>query len=146
MTGTHSVLAGRRVQVRVGDTATTIAGAQSDLSPPGNRANWFALTSAGSGVENGERPCHNQSMTKAELHELVDRLPDGAVDGAAVLLGEISAGRIDPEQAWFWTQEWQAKEREADDDLAAGRIASYESDEEFLAVLDERTKPLDADA
>jgi hypothetical protein len=34
-------------------------------------------------------------MTKAELHELVDRLPDGAVDGAAVLLGEISAGRID---------------------------------------------------
>jgi hypothetical protein len=85
-------------------------------------------------------------MTKAELHELVDRLPDGAVDGAAVLLGEISAGRIDPEQAWFWTQEWQAKEREADDDLAAGRIASYESDEEFLAVLDERTKPLDADA
>lgn len=48
-------------------------------------------------------------MTKAELHELVDRLPDGAVDGPAVLLGEISAGRIDPEQAWFWTREWQAK-------------------------------------
>ncbi|HEX5308893.1 MAG TPA: hypothetical protein VFW38_07410 [Solirubrobacteraceae bacterium] len=85
-------------------------------------------------------------MTKAELHELVDRLPDGAVDGAAVLLGEISAGRIDPEQAWFWTQEWQAKEREADDDLAAGRVSSYASDKEFLAGLDERTKPLDADA
>lgn len=33
-------------------------------------------------------------MIKAELHQLVDRLPDGAVDGAAVLLGEISAGRI----------------------------------------------------
>jgi hypothetical protein len=67
-------------------------------------------------VENGERPCDNQSMTKAELHELVDRLPDGAIDGAAVLLGEISAGRIDPGQAWFWTPEWQEKEREADDD------------------------------
>ncbi|MGD0455965.1 MAG: hypothetical protein ABSB69_20460 [Solirubrobacteraceae bacterium] len=84
-------------------------------------------------------------MTKAELHELVDRLPDGAVDGAAMLLGEISAGRIDPEQAWFWTQEWQAKEREADEDLAADRVTRYESDEELLAALDERTKPLDAD-
>jgi hypothetical protein len=96
--------------------------------------------------ENGPRPCDNHGMTKAELHELVDRLPDGAVDGAAVLLGEISAGRIDPEQAWFWTREWQKQEREADDDRAAGRVMTYENDAEFLAALDERTKPLDADA
>jgi hypothetical protein len=32
-------------------------------------------------------------MTKTELHELVDRLPEGAVDGAAILLEEISDGR-----------------------------------------------------
>jgi hypothetical protein len=95
---------------------------------------------------NGAPTCDNRGMTKAELHELVDRLPDGAVDGAAVLPGEISAGRIDPEQAWFWTREWQAKERDADDDLTAGRVSSYESDEKFLADLAERTKPLDADA
>jgi hypothetical protein len=85
-------------------------------------------------------------MTKAELHELVDRLPDGAIDGAALLLEEISEGHIDPEQAWFWTHEWQAKEREADADRAAGRAVRYESDEELLAALDERTKSLDADA
>jgi hypothetical protein len=85
-------------------------------------------------------------MTKAELHELVDRLPEGAVDGAAILLEEITDGRIDPEQAWFWTREWQAKEREADDDLAAGHGTTYASDDEFLAALDERTKPLDADS
>jgi hypothetical protein len=97
-------------------------------------------------VESDTHPCHNQSVTKAELHELVDRLPDGAVDGAAILLAEISNGRIDPEQAWFWTREWQAKEREADDDLKAGRVTRYENDDAFLAALDERTKPLDADA
>jgi hypothetical protein len=85
-------------------------------------------------------------MTKAELHELVDRLPEGAIDGAAIMLGEISAGRIDPEQAWYWTREWQAKECEADDDRTAGRVSRYESDEDFLTALDERTKPLDADA
>src|ERR1700759_2070107 len=86
------------------------------------------------------------SMTKAELHELVDRLPEGAVDGAAILLEEISDGRIDPEQAWFWTREWQAKERKADDDVAAGRGHTDRSEDEFLAALDERTKPLDADS
>jgi hypothetical protein len=85
-------------------------------------------------------------MTKADLHQLVDRLPDQAVDGTAILLEEISVGRIDPEQAGFWTHEWQEKEREADSDLAAGRATRYESDEDFLAALDERTKPLDADS
>ena len=85
-------------------------------------------------------------MTKAELHQLVDQLPDGAVDGAAILLEEIADGRIDPEQAWFWTREWQEREREADEDLAAGRMTRFEGDEEFLAALDERTKSLDADA
>jgi hypothetical protein len=85
-------------------------------------------------------------MTKADLHQLVDRLPDGAVDGAAILLEEITDGRIDPAQAWFWTREWQAKEREADEDLAADRGDTYASDDEFLAALDERTKPLDADS
>jgi hypothetical protein len=85
-------------------------------------------------------------LTKADLHQLVDRLPERAVDGAAILLEEISDGRIDPEQAGFWTGDWQDKEREAEDDLAAGRVTRYESDEDFLAALDERTKPLDADA
>jgi hypothetical protein len=53
---------------------------------------------------------------------------------------------IDPEQAWFCTREWQEREREADKDIAAGRVTRFESDENFLAELDERTKPLDADA
>ena len=83
-------------------------------------------------------------MTKAELHQMVDRLPDQAVDGAAILLREVTDGRIDPEQAWLWTREWQ--EREADKDLANGRVTRFESDENFLAELDERTKPLDAEA
>ncbi len=85
-------------------------------------------------------------MTRADLHHLVDRLPEQAVDGAAILLQEVTEGRIDAEQAWFWTREWQEREREADKDLASGRVTRFESDEDFLAELDERTKPLDADA
>jgi AbrB family looped-hinge helix DNA binding protein len=53
---------------------------------------------------------------------------------------------IDPTQAWFWTPEWQEGERQADEDIAAGRGDRYESDEEFLAALEARMKPLDDDS
>lgn len=30
---------------------------------------------------------------------------------------------IDADQAWFWTPEWQEGEREADEDIKAGRLS-----------------------
>jgi bifunctional DNA-binding transcriptional regulator/antitoxin component of YhaV-PrlF toxin-antitoxin module len=51
--------------------------------------------------------------------------------------------KIDPDQAWIWTPEWQAKLQEAYDDLAAGRSTIHYSDEAFLAALDERSKHAD---
>ena len=44
---------------------------------------------------------------------------------------------IDATQAWYWTPAWQAGEREAADDLAAGRSRVFESSDDFLASLDE---------
>jgi gamma-glutamyl:cysteine ligase YbdK (ATP-grasp superfamily) len=46
----------------------------------------------------------------------------------------------DPEQAWFWTDEWQAKEREADADIKAGRMTRSESDAEFLRSLESESE------
>jgi bifunctional DNA-binding transcriptional regulator/antitoxin component of YhaV-PrlF toxin-antitoxin module len=43
---------------------------------------------------------------------------------------------IPVEQRWFWTERWQEMERGADDDIAAGRVARFESAEDFLADLD----------
>jgi bifunctional DNA-binding transcriptional regulator/antitoxin component of YhaV-PrlF toxin-antitoxin module len=40
------------------------------------------------------------------------------------------------EQAWFWTERWQAMEQEAEDDIAAGRIETFETADEFLADLE----------
>jgi AbrB family looped-hinge helix DNA binding protein len=48
---------------------------------------------------------------------------------------------IDATQAWFWTPEWQAGERAADSDLAAGRSETFSSGEEFLGALRARSKP-----
>ena len=43
---------------------------------------------------------------------------------------------ISRDQAWFWTKEWQEMEREADEDIAAGRVSGpFETAEELLAHL-----------
>jgi hypothetical protein len=52
---------------------------------------------------------------------------------------------VDSAQAWFWESPWQAGERQADADLAAGRTLRHGSDEEFLEALERRMKPLGAE-
>ena len=47
---------------------------------------------------------------------------------------------IDATQAWFWTPEWQAGEREADSDRAAGQFETFESGEELIGALQNRAK------
>jgi hypothetical protein len=80
-------------------------------------------------------------MTKTELHELVEDLPDDAVEGAAKFLQQVIGKRIDPDQLWFWTPEWQAKEREVDESLARGEPGTiHESSKEFLASLESRMR------
>jgi bifunctional DNA-binding transcriptional regulator/antitoxin component of YhaV-PrlF toxin-antitoxin module len=38
-------------------------------------------------------------------------------------------------QAWFWTEEWQAGEREVDEELARGDYLDFASGEELMAHL-----------
>ncbi len=35
---------------------------------------------------------------------------------------------VDKDQAWFWTTDWQEGEREADADIAAGRVTRMKSE------------------
>jgi len=43
---------------------------------------------------------------------------------------------VDASQAWFWSPEWQAGEREASADIAAGKVRGFDTDEDFLKSLD----------
>ena len=43
---------------------------------------------------------------------------------------------VPSDQAWFWTERWQQMEREADEDIVAGRVVVSEGIDEFLAELD----------
>jgi bifunctional DNA-binding transcriptional regulator/antitoxin component of YhaV-PrlF toxin-antitoxin module len=49
----------------------------------------------------------------------------------------------DPDQWWFWTEEWQAGEREVDAERDAGLGTLYLDDDEFIRSLEARLKPLD---
>ena len=60
---------------------------------------------------------------------------------ASLLAREISQNHeqlshaIPEEQKWFWTKEWQAAEREVDDQLAGGEYEEFDSMEEAIAYL-----------
>lgn len=44
--------------------------------------------------------------------------------------------KIPPDQAWFWTEEWQAEEREAEEHIKAGRVKTFDNLEDLFADLD----------
>jgi len=68
-----------------------------------------------------------------DLHE-GDHLVATVEDGRLVL---IPASVIPDDQAWFWTPEWQAKETEADQEVAAGGGPVMSADE-FITELAQR--------
>jgi AbrB family looped-hinge helix DNA binding protein len=43
---------------------------------------------------------------------------------------------VDKNQAYFWTKRWQESEREADEDMSAGRVKAFDSVDELIKELD----------
>jgi antitoxin MazE len=66
-------------------------------------------------------------------------------DGAQVAVTERPDGVIElrpqsaipADQRWFWIERWQKMEREAEDDIAAGRVETFDTAEDFIADLDD---------
>ncbi len=43
---------------------------------------------------------------------------------------------IPADQTWFWAKEWQEGEKEAEGDIAAGRVKSFTNAEDLIMDLD----------
>jgi len=56
------------------------------------------------------------------------------LEGDKVIL--VPMKLIPAEQAWFWAEEWQKGEREAEEDKAAGRVKSFDNVDDLLEDLD----------
>jgi len=44
---------------------------------------------------------------------------------------------VDKSQAYFWSKMWQENEREADEDIKAGRVRTFDSVEELIKDLEQ---------
>ncbi|MCX8126835.1 MAG: AbrB/MazE/SpoVT family DNA-binding domain-containing protein [Dehalococcoidia bacterium] len=45
---------------------------------------------------------------------------------------------VDKNQAYFWTKKWQEGEREADEDIKASRVKTFDSADELIKELDRK--------
>jgi bifunctional DNA-binding transcriptional regulator/antitoxin component of YhaV-PrlF toxin-antitoxin module len=75
----------------------------------------------------GVRERHHLDKPGAQV-EVVER-----EDGVIELHPHVP---VRADQAWFWTERWQAMEREADRDIATGRTLVTDTVDDFLAELD----------
>jgi AbrB family looped-hinge helix DNA binding protein len=74
------------------------------------------------------------SMIRKDLKLKEGDYLDASVEDGVILLKPKEL--IDKDQAWFWTKEWQEGEREADEDIKAGRVSGpFNTVEELLADL-----------
>jgi AbrB family looped-hinge helix DNA binding protein len=72
------------------------------------------------------------SIRKALAIEEGDMIEIEVVDEKAVLLPKKL---VDKTQAYFWTQEWQKGEKQASDDIRAGRVKVFDTVDELLEDL-----------
>ncbi|MBS4102776.1 hypothetical protein [Tsukamurella paurometabola] len=65
--------------------------------------------------------------------------PEGAIRGLITTVGEV----VKNNQEWFWSPEWQAGEREVDDQIARGEVETFASGEEFVTHLEQAAAEAD---
>ncbi len=86
-------------------------------------------------------PYEVQEMTTTEarrhLPELVNMAAYGHVTTVLVRDGRRLARIVPEEDAWVYSPVWREKLREARADVTTGRIQRFDSDDEFLAHLDD---------
>lgn len=75
------------------------------------------------------QPSIHEAPLLAFNEKIIDGVYAATVDEKVVILPEANA-------AWFWADEWQVLESEADQDIAQGRFTSYNSMDDFIADLD----------
>ena len=77
----------------------------------------------------------NVATGRALLDEVV-RLRAATNGHIAGMIRPIAPEGTDPSQTWFWTPKWQQMEREANEDIAAGREKTFDDIDALFDYLD----------
>jgi len=78
-------------------------------------------------------PKEIRSRTNMQPGDFVEVVLDG--EGRIILTPKKL---VDAGQAYFWTEEWQAAERKADEDIRSGRVKRFSSAAEAVEYLEDK--------
>jgi AbrB family looped-hinge helix DNA binding protein len=60
---------------------------------------------------------------------------DFEVKGETAFLVPVKTIKVPREQSWFWTSDWQDREKKADEDFSSGRFQDFDNLEDLLKDL-----------
>ena len=75
------------------------------------------------------------TRVKEMAKQALDKLPDDEAVEVLDFIGYLRWRQEEMDQAWFWTEEWQTRYREAKADLVEGRFREFDDIEDLLAEL-----------
>ena len=103
------------------------------LPEPGD----YSLETSLDGCEPRRIDLHVTHTESASETSAASDLPTPPDAGCAFRMSERWGvfDEIDPDSAYYWTREWQAGEREADEDIREGRVISFDDPEEGIQYL-----------
>ncbi|OIN99858.1 hypothetical protein COY52_11450 [Candidatus Desantisbacteria bacterium CG_4_10_14_0_8_um_filter_48_22] len=70
---------------------------------------------------------------RKKLSFKIGDLLEARVKGDEVLLKPVKT--ISKDQAWFWTERWQKMEKEAQEDIDAGRVEEFNNIDDLIKAL-----------
>jgi hypothetical protein len=77
----------------------------------------------------------------ANLDRLIKEIKDLSAAEKSELARRLNEEAVFDDQSWYWTPQWQAAEKEADEDIAAGRVHRYNNADDAIKFLHEQRDP-----
>lgn len=78
---------------------------------------------------------HNILVSTAVSKPGTYRLALGNMAQAVSVFVTLTTSSLDVDESWFWTEEWQAGEREAEEDFKAGRYQEFDTIDSLITHL-----------
>ena len=71
----------------------------------------------------------------ADFESLIEQIESLPREQKFQLVKRLEQDGFFDDQSWYWTPEWQSAEKDADDDIAAGRVHRFSNVEDAIGFL-----------
>ena len=71
----------------------------------------------------------------ADFESLIEQIESLPREQKFQLVKRLEQDGFFDDQSWYWTPEWQAAEKDADDDIAAGRVHRFGNIKDAIGFL-----------